>query len=76
MAGSGKHDALDLSARDLAEAAKRAPDHPPVHRWMGYRHYVAGDYAGAAAAWRRALELDPGLRADLEPEIADAERRK
>jgi Flp pilus assembly protein TadD len=67
---------LEAAARDLAEAAKRTPENASVRRWMGYRCYLANDFAGAAAAWGKAIELDPNLKSDLEPDIADAERRK
>jgi serine/threonine protein kinase len=76
MADPSARDALEQSGRDLAEASKRAPESSPVHRWLGARHYAAGNYAGAAAEWTRALELDPGARGDLEADIAEAERRK
>jgi len=76
IADPSNRDALDQSGRDLTEASKRAPDNAPVHRWLGTRHYAAGNYAGAAAEWKRTLELDPGLRAEVEADIAEAERRK
>ena len=67
---------LDKATADLAEAAKRAPDSPWVHKWTGYCRAMAGDAAGAEAAWRRAIALDPNLRADLEAEIAELPKKK
>jgi tetratricopeptide (TPR) repeat protein len=67
---------LAKAERNLTEALSRAPDQPTVHRWMGHRHFAAGRYPEAAASWKRAIELDPGLRQDLELDLADAERRR
>ena len=36
----------------------------------------ARDVAAAKAEWNRALELDPSLRRELEPELAGLEKRK
>ncbi|HVE41773.1 MAG TPA: serine/threonine-protein kinase [Planctomycetota bacterium] len=76
LADPTKREAFEQSGRDFAEAASRAPGNAAVHRWLGARHYAAGNFAGAAAEWKRALELDPGARGDLEADIAEAERRK
>jgi serine/threonine protein kinase len=72
---SGTREGYDKAARDFAEAAKRAPQNAHVHRWTGYRNALAGDAAGARASWKKAMELDPGLRDELEPELAGLEKR-
>ncbi len=67
---------LERAERSLAEALERAPRSAPVHRWAGYRHFLAGRFADAAAAWRRAVELEPGLAEELRPDIDEAEARR
>ena len=68
--------ALAKAEQNLAEALSRAPGQPTVHRWIGQRHFAAGRYADATVAWKRAIELDPSLRDELELDLADAERRR
>src|SRR6185436_2382280 len=63
--GRAGRDGFDKSTADFAEAAKRAPDNALIPRWLGYRHFAAGDFAAAARSWRRAVELDPNLRGEL-----------
>jgi serine/threonine-protein kinase len=67
---------LDQGTADLAEAAKRAPENPWVHKWTGHCRALAGDASGAEAAWRRAIALDPNLRTTLEAEIAELPKKK
>ena len=76
MADRWNRDGLDKSAADLAEAAKRAPDNAWIQKWIGYQRVLAGDSAGAEAAWRRAIALEPNLRTDLEAEIAELPKKK
>ena len=49
------------SARILAERAVReAPDDAATHKALGFVRSAQGDFDGALAAYRRALQLDPG----------------
>jgi len=66
----------EKAALDFAEASRRAPDNAHVYRWMGYRSALARDVAAARSEWKKALELDPSLRGELEPELAGLEKRK
>jgi hypothetical protein len=45
--------------KDIAAAAKRAPDAAPVELEMGNIAAKSGDQAGAKAAWQRAVTLAP-----------------
>jgi len=66
----------EKAARDFAEATRRAPDNAHVYRWAGYRSALARDVAAAKSEWKKALELDPSLREELELELAGLEKRK
>ncbi len=72
----GRRAALEDARRSLERARELSPESPHVHRWLGHRHRAAGDAPGAAAAWRKAIELDAGIREELEPELREAEGRK
>jgi Flp pilus assembly protein TadD len=78
------------AAAVLADAVRRYPDFPDLHRLLGQARVRLGDLAGAEAALRTALDLDPRsaeghaelslllLRAGRVPEAlgaADAARR-
>jgi len=71
-----KGEILRAALHHLEEARRRPPENSTVHRWVGYGHFMAASYSNAAAAWKRAVELDPGLGEELSDDIADAERRK
>ncbi|MBI3857065.1 MAG: protein kinase [Planctomycetes bacterium] len=76
VADKGSREGLDRAGPDLAEAARRAPQNPWIQKWIGYERVLAGDVPGAAAAWRRAIALEPSLSADLEAEILQLDKRK
>jgi tetratricopeptide (TPR) repeat protein/predicted Ser/Thr protein kinase len=76
LADRGNAEAIRAAVRHLEEARRRPPESAFLHRWAGYGHFLAGDPGAAVAAWKRALELDPGLREELENDIAEAEGRK
>jgi len=61
---------------DLAEADRRAPENAWVQKWTGFAKALAGDSAGAEAAWKRAIALDPNFREELEAEIAQLPKKK
>ncbi|MHC4607193.1 MAG: tetratricopeptide repeat protein, partial [Planctomycetota bacterium] len=64
-------------ARECLERARDlAPESPDVHRWMGYHCFITQDFEGAASAWRRALELNPALKGELEGPLKQLESRK
>jgi serine/threonine protein kinase len=65
----------EKAAGDFAEASRRSPGNAHVYRWMGYRSALARDVAAAKSEWKKALELDPSLRGELEPELAGLEKK-
>jgi len=54
-------------ARDAAASAVRyAPAQPDAHVTLGVLDYVTGDKAGALAEFRKAREIDPNIRKQME----------
>jgi uncharacterized Ntn-hydrolase superfamily protein len=54
-------------ARDAAASAVRyAPTRPDAHVTLGMLDYVAGDKAGALMEFRKAREIDPNIRKQME----------
>jgi tetratricopeptide (TPR) repeat protein len=53
-------DRPDQAAHDLEQARKLAPaDNPGIEKLLGLLHQRRGEYAKAAAHYRKALDLDP-----------------
>jgi len=52
--------ALEPAIEQVRTALASAPDEPALHANLGAFLMQAGDAAGAARAWERALHLDPG----------------
>jgi tetratricopeptide (TPR) repeat protein len=50
-----------IAKERIARAIDLAPDDPLAHHWMGRARDVAGETAGAEAAWRRAVAIAPGF---------------
>jgi Flp pilus assembly protein TadD len=47
--------------RELLHLLESAPDRAAAHHDLGFLAYLAEDWGAAEAAYRRAVELDPGL---------------
>ena len=52
----------DLAAREFEAILSVDPGIAGAHANLGVARYLLADYKGAAAAFRRALELDPSMR--------------
>jgi len=52
-------DRLEEAISQFERAVEAAPGYQKAWKWLGRARYQAGDFAGAAQAYQRALELDP-----------------
>lgn len=68
QAGEGALDADGLAL--LERALQSDPELAFVHRLLGEHYAQVGDYPAAVARLNRAMELEPGLRRELEPAVA------
>lgn len=64
---------LVRAARDIAEAQRRAPDDASVRLEAGNIAALAGDEAGAKAAWNAAMTVQPGSDAAKRAQAALAQ---
>jgi tetratricopeptide (TPR) repeat protein len=74
-----KRDAKDLLAKAeerLRAAAEVDPTCADPHRWLGHVRAARRDVEGAVEAWRKAIELDPGAKEDLEALITKVRGRR
>ena len=58
-----------------AAILKLKPDDADMHYGRGLTYYYLGNYYYAVKDWEKAIELDPKLKAELEPRIKEAKEK-